>query len=339
MHSRYSFTQARRSFLTRSGSIAVSSFFGLNALDLRAEPPPEVKKIRLFHIPAVCHAPQYLVEELLKLEGIDVEYILIGSRRIVEALADGKADMTMCNVMEFIPPLDANRPIVLVAGVHSGCFVLFGNDRVRSIRDLRGKTVSITYFGGGDHILLSSMLAYVGMNPADVKWVPGIRSALDAQKVFIDGKSDAFVGFAQQPVELREMKIGHVIVDTTTDRPWSQYFCCMLGANRDFAQRNPITIKRVTRAILKAADMCDAEPLKVARFLSDKQYETRFRIGSDLMQRLPYNRWREDNPEDTLRFHALRLYEVGMIKTPPQKLIERSCDWRFLNEIKRELKA
>ena len=61
--------------------------------------------------------------------------------------------------------------------------------------------------------------------------------------------------------------------------------------------------------------------------------------GFSVMRRLPYNRWREDDPEDTLRFHALRLYEVGMIKTTPQKLIAQSTDWRILDELKQEMKG
>ena len=49
--------------------------------------------------------------------------------------------------------------------------------------------------------------------------------------------------------------------------------------------------------------------------------------------------WREANPEDTLRFYALRLHEVGMLKTNPNKLIAQGTDWRFLNELKSEIKA
>ncbi len=340
MTSLHSFVLARREFLTRTSSIAAGGILGLHGCDAGAEPPPEIKKIRILHVPAICHAPQYLAEELLRMEGItEVEYVPHGTRYIPDALAESKADMTMWNAMELLPHLDANKPIVVLAGVHSGCFEVFANERVRSIRDLRGKTVSIMYFGGGDHILLSSMLAYVGINPKEVNWVPGTHSLLDAKEAFIKGKSDAFVGFAQQPAEVRALKIGHVIVDTTTDRPWSQYFCCMLAANRNFVQRYPITTKRAIRAILKAADICAAEPLKVARFLSDKLYEPRFKIGLDVMQRLPYNRWREADPEDTLRFHALRLYEVGMLKTTPNKLVAQGTDWRFLNELKKELKA
>ena len=33
----------------------------------------------------------------------------------------------------------------------------------------------------------------------------------------------------------------------------------------------------------------------------------------------PTSQWREYDPEDTLRFYALRLHEVGMIKSTPQK--------------------
>jgi NitT/TauT family transport system substrate-binding protein len=323
--------------LVAASAIVGAALLGTDAS--AADPPPEIRKLRLLHVPAICHAPQYLAEEMLHLEGItEVEYVSQGTRYIPDALAASKADMSMWNAGELIPHMDANKPIVVLAGVHAGCFEVFGNDRVHSIRDLRGKTVAIMYYGGGDHILLASMLAYVGINPKEVNWLPGTTSLLDAMEAFANGKADAFVGFAQQPVEMRARKIGHVIVNTSTDRPWSQYYCCMLAANREFARRYPVTTKRAVRAILKAADICDSQPREVARFLSDKLYEPRYEIGLEVVQSLAYNRWREANPEDTIRFHALRLHEVGMVKTSPQKLIAQGMDLRILNELRRELK-
>ena len=53
---------------------------------------------------------------------------------------------------------------------------------------------------------------------------------------------------------MRARNIGRVIVNSTIDRPWSQYFCCVLAGNRDYARKNPVATKRVLRAILKAAD-------------------------------------------------------------------------------------
>jgi NitT/TauT family transport system substrate-binding protein len=35
----------------------------------------------------------------------------------------------------------------------------------------------------------------------------------------------------------------------------------------------------------------------------------------------------------------LRLHEIGMVKRTPQKIIAQGTDWRFLNELKKELKG
>jgi hypothetical protein len=64
---------------------------------------------------------------------------------------------------------------------------------------------------------------------------------------------------------------------------------------------------------------------------------TRWR--SKRSSRFSYDRWRTYNVEDSLRFFGVRLHEIGMIKANPNKLIAQGTDWRFLNELKRELKA
>ncbi len=172
----------------------------------------------------------------------------------------------------------------------------------------------------------------------EIHWVLG-KTLPATMEIFVEGKADAFLAFAPQPQDLRARKIGHVIVDTTYDRPWSQYFCCVLTANREFATKHPIATKRALRAILKAADICAQEPERAARYLVARGYESRYETALEILKTLPYARWREVDPADTLRFHALRLHEVGMIKSTPQKIIAQGTDWRFLNELKKELKA
>src|SRR5262249_51171429 len=118
-----------------------------------------------------------------------------------------------------------------------------------------------------------------------------------------------------------------------------QYFCCMLLANRKFVAQYPVATKRALRALLKAADLCAQDPERAARFLVAKGYEPRYEIAIEVLQSLPYRRWRESDPEDTLRFHARRLKGGGMIKPNPKKLIAQGRDGRFLNELKKELKG
>jgi NitT/TauT family transport system substrate-binding protein len=157
--------------------------------------------------------------------------------------------------------------------------------------------------------------------------------------LFIERKVDAFLGFPPEPQQLRARKIGRVILNMATDRPWSQYFCCMVAGNREFIRDHPVATKRVLRALLKATDICAAEPETVAQHLVAGGFTERYDYALQTLTEVPYNVWREFDPEDSLRFCALRLHEVGMINSSPNQLIAEGTDWRFLNELKRELKA
>ena len=327
---------ARRAFLSGTCAVAPASLLKAAA----AEPAPETPRIRLFHTAALCLAPTYLAEELLRLEGFsEVQYVELEASVYSGALATGSGDLGMSTAPGLIPAIDAGQPVVVLAGVHAGCYELFSSDPIHSIRELKGRTLAVGAIGSGDHIFLASIVAYVGMDPRkDIDWVTsgGYEQSL---RLFVDGRVDAFLAFAPQPQELRARKIGRVILSTTHDRPWSQYFCCMVAANREFVDKHPIATKRALRAIMKAADICAQDPERVARFLAEKGYEPRYEVALEVLRELPYRRWRDADPEDTLRFHALRLHEVGMIKTNPNKLIAQGTRWRFLKELKKELKA
>ena len=93
------------------------------------------------------------------------------------------------------------------------------------------------------------------------------------------------------------------------------------------------------RAILKATDLCATEPARVARRLVDGGFTARYDYALQSLRELPYDRWQEYDAEDTFRYYALRLYEMGFVKSSPQKIIAEGTEWRFLNELKRELKA
>jgi NitT/TauT family transport system substrate-binding protein len=113
----------------------------------------------------------------------------------------------------------------------------------------------------------------------------------------------------------------------------------MVAGYADFVHDHPIATKRVLRAVLKANDICAAEPEKVTQLLIDRGYTQQYDYVRQTLTELPYARWREFDAEDSMRFFALRLHEIDMIKASPNRLIAEGTDWRFLNELKRELKA
>jgi len=331
----------RRAFLKTTGAAGGGAFIAAGATrSLGAEGPPEIRKLTLVNTTSLCAAPQYIAEELLRGEGFDeVRHLrLPGGAGVYKALGTGEADIAMAFAAPFLIQVDAGDPTVMLAGVHPGCFELFGNDRVRTIKDLKGKTVAVLGLGGGQHVFVASMASYVGLDPRrDITFIE--HTAADSMRLLGEGKIDAYLGFPPDPQELRAKKIGHAVVNSTVDRPWSQYFCCIIAGNREFIRRYPVATKLAVRAILKSADVCALEPARAARMVVDRGYIERYDYAFETIRGLSYSKWREYDPEDTVRFYALRLHEAGMVKSSPQKLIAQGTDWRFLNELKKELKG
>jgi NitT/TauT family transport system substrate-binding protein len=330
---------SRRRFLGELTLVGTAGLLGLRPGQGAAEPPPETTTIRWVRSPAICVAPYYIAEELLRGEGFtEVHQFQTEGQLWTQAVLSGDVDLVLNFVGPLLVRLDAGDPLVMLAGVHVGCFELFGTERVRAIRELKGKTVSVPELGSPQHVFLASIAAHVGLDPRrDINWV--IHPRAEAMQLLTDGTIDAFLGFPPEPQELRAKGIGHVVVNSALDRPWSQYFCCMVYTRREFAQKYPVATKRALRAILKAADICALEPDRAAQFLVDKGYTVRYDYARQAMQELPYGKWREYDHEDTVRFYALRLHEAGLIKSTPQKIIAQSTDWRFLNALKKELKG
>jgi len=162
----------------------------------------------------------------------------------------------------------------------------------------------------------------------------------DSDELLAAGKLDALIGFPPVPQELRAKRIGQVIVNSSVDRPWSQYFCCTVAARKEFVQRNPAATKRAVRAILKATDVVRARArARRPRTWWNRGFTTAYELRPRDDEGDSVQRWREYDPEDSVRFYALRLREVGIAEEQSEEDSRRRTDWRFLNELKKELKG
>ena len=329
----------RRSFLTGLSAVGAAGLLRPDQLLAASEAPPETTFVRLprYIGGAYCWSAQYLAGEMLRAEGLTVHFFQ-GDTSIDHAvwMARGATDLSINYVPLHIQQIEAGVPIKVLTGLHSGCLELIANESVRSIQDLRGKRVGVTQFNNNSHVLLTLMAAYVGLDPVnDIEWIADRGSPT---KLFIDGKIDAFLGAPSGPQELREKKIGHTILNTAIDQPWSHYFCCMISGSNAYVSRYPVTTKRILRAILKATDLCVSNPEWVAQQLVDRGFLKRYDYALQTLNEIRYDRWRDFDAENSIRFYSLRMQETGMIQSRPQKIITEGTDWRILNELKRELK-
>src|SRR5262245_35168434 len=326
----------RRDFITLLGGAAV---LGLKSESAAAQPHLETTRIRIHDAPVTCFAPIYIAEGLLKAEGFtDVEYVKTPlSEGPTKALAEGRIDITQNDTAGHLMELDVGAPVVVLGGIHTGCWELFANDPVRRLRDLKGKTIAAPE-RSSRQAFVAGLATFVGLDPLrDITWInhePG-----KSMQLFAEGKIDAFMGFAPEPQEMRAKKIGHVLLDFGKDRPWSQSFCCMAAANREFMSRHPVATKRALRAMLKATDLCASQPEQAARLMVDRGVADKYEYVLQSVKEIGFRQWREYDSEDTVRFWSLRLREAGFIKSSPSRIIEQGTDWRFFNELKRELKS
>jgi NitT/TauT family transport system substrate-binding protein len=224
--------------------------------------------------------------------------------------------------------------------MHPGCFELFAHEHIRTFADLRGKRVGLgTGRGSTEQVFVSIMAAWVGVDPkTDIQWVTtdDVAEPLD---LFVQGRTDAYLAYLSEAQDLRARGIGHVVMDMGRDKPFANCFCCMIVGHADFVRRYPVATKRALRAILKATDLCSVEPERAARRLVEGGFAQHYDLARRTLIDIPYASWRELDPEDTLRFYALWLSEFRELNSSPNKLIAKGADWRFLEQVKRELKV
>ena len=334
----------RREWIRAFGAAGASSLVGWPWTSAFAEPPPETTRIRIAKTPSVCVSPVYVAAELLRAEGFtDIKYEEAGSSAIAgvlgaQAMGEGQTDIAMNFAAPLAVAIDKGAPIVLLAGVHAGCFELVTTKNIRQITDLKGKTVAVTGPGSPPQIFLASIATSVGLDPnRDIHW--SYSPVAESKQALAEERIDAMLALPPDAQELRARGIGHVLLNSATDRPWSQYFCCLVSANREFVRRNPVATKRAVRAILKASEICLSDPERAVKAYLAMGFPIKPEYVGQAMRDVPFGKWREYNPEDTVRFYALRLREAGMVKKSPQQLITEGTDWRLLNELKRELKV
>jgi NitT/TauT family transport system substrate-binding protein len=327
----------RRDFLASASLAGVASLLGRGE-SFAQEAPPETTTVRIPTGTLICNAPTYIADELLRAEGFtDIQHVPVTPDRAgpPEPMERGELDFAMVYTPPMVAAIEARSPATVLAGVHVGCNSLFAHEGIRSVRDLKGKKVGA---GLVPQPLIASMAAYVGLDPVkDIEWVSSPFAT--AKELFVQRKIDAFLALPPDPQDLRARNIGHVIVDSARDRPWSQHFCCVLTVTKEFVRKYPVATKRVLRAMLKATDFCASNPAAVARRLVDGGFTGNYDYALQTLNEVWYNKWREYDAEDSVRFYSLRLREAGMIKSAPGKIIADGTNWRFLNELKRELKG
>lgn len=304
------------------------------------EAPPETATVRIPRTPLTSVAAQAVASDFLKEEGFtDVRYVDIGRPEdLFSKFAAGEFDFSLLPAPMVVSRVDAGDPFVALGGVNAGCFQVFGSDSVMSLSDFKGKIVTTSGPGLPDDVFLAVTLANVGVDVrSDVKLIT--HSHDEAVAALTAGEVDGMTALPPFSNRLRVNHIGHVVLDSNVDRPWSQYFFSMPTVHREYMTRHPTATKRALRALLKAADVVAKDPVRSAQAMKDLGFVPDALVAATIaeLRLIPYDVWRRYDPADTLRFYALRLKEAGLIRSTPDEIVKRGADFRVFQELKKEL--
>jgi NitT/TauT family transport system substrate-binding protein len=308
---------------------------------VRAESPTETPTIRIPKVALTSAIATAVAAEFLREEGFtDVQYVTLPRPEdIFRMAASGELDMLVLPTPMMIPRIEVGDRFVALAGMNAGCFQVVASTAVKGLSDLRGKRLTSSSLGAPDDLFLELTLRNVGIEMRKENTML-VHSHEQAVPALLAGEIDAMVSYPPLVNRLRTGGGAHVILDANVDRPWSQYIFAMATVHRDYLTKYPVATKRALRAFLKAADVVVKEPERAVQaskaqgFIPDALYASTL---SELPQ-IPFNVWRTHDPADSLRFYGLRLKEAGLAKATPEEIIAKGTDFRFLRELRQELK-
>jgi ABC-type nitrate/sulfonate/bicarbonate transport system substrate-binding protein len=297
-------------------------------------PPPETTTIRLGTLP--CDHPVMAAEPFLQQEGFTRPEILGGAQ-----LASGRVDIDVAfTVFDIALLLEAGQHPVVLAPLHPGCVEIWAQPGIQALQDLRGRTVVVTArtLANTGYSNFAIVLKQAGVDPAQVNWV--VQPDANPVALFLAGRNDAVRVATVAAAALRSNPAnrGHVIHNQLMDRPWSQMSCCFLIARQDWVRANPVAAERAVRAVLRAADAQTASRADAVKRVTDRGLfggPANFDNVLYAASMVPAN-WRDLDPEQSLRFYAQLLVDVGLLRLSVDDIV-RTLDLTILGELKAEL--
>src|SRR6266480_2730708 len=232
-------------------------------------------KVRVGYIGLTCEAPIFTAVEkgFFKEVGLDVTLVKCEWANYKDVLALGGFDVTHHLVMYFLKPVEQGLDVKFTGGIHRGCLrvqaVAKGN--IRSIRDLRGKSIGVPEMGTPPFIFANRVLGAQGIDPGkEISWIvfPAGELGLALDKGEVDAVANS------EPIGSLLLADGKVrnIADQAADVPYKDEYCCAVLVNGKYLAKNPKAAAAATRALLKAAKWVEANPAAAAKLSVEKKY-------------------------------------------------------------------
>lgn len=208
------------------------------------------------------YAPLYLAKEkgFYQKRGIDVEIVIIQSpvdRRAAFAADRIQGFATTVDTLVMTAAAETPIPVkqVLVLDASHGGDGIVAKKEIKTLQDLKGKTVAGQMGGGASYFWLNYVLMQNGMKLSDLKMVD--MRAGDAGAAFVAGKVDAAVTWEPWLSRAKNTPHGHVLY--SSDKT-PGIIVDSLGFKPEFLAKNGEAVKKIVSAWNEAIEFANKNP-------------------------------------------------------------------------------
>lgn len=181
------------------------------------------------------------------------------------AFVGGKIDFCTFASSETISPYaeGGDFSVVLATDKSKGCDGLVATSDIKSIKDLKGKTVA-TQLYSVDHMLLLTLLEENGMSADDIQIAD--MKIVEAGNAFIAGQCDA--ACIWDPYLSQAFAAGGTMLSTTADNPDLVTDC--LAASNSLCKDNPEVITAMIKSFFEAIEYWENNQEETNAFMGEK---------------------------------------------------------------------
>ena len=247
-----------KNYLCLGLALWLLSAFPLHAKDIVIA----TSSVTLTNVPYLVATEKKFFEK----EGLTAQYVVMRSDLAVKGLLTGDIDYNQ-SVSSVLRAGVAGAPLVTVAGIYNRTFFeLIARREIKSLADLKGKTVGISRYGASTEYALRFGLKANGIDPD--KQIKMLAVGEDAARIagLQNGSLAAIV--SQVPANFFAHKVGgHTLL------PLGDYLETLLagaGVSQRKLEQNRDEVKRVLRALLQSLDFMYAQSAEVKSLISKR---------------------------------------------------------------------
>lgn len=272
--------------------------------------------VRIGHLPSDHDSAMYVAQAQKQYEaqGLKVEFTEFNNGGdLMTAMASGDIDVGYLGITPVMSSIEKGVPVKVLSGAQTegSALVVAADSPIKSVKDLKGKTVATPGEASIQYMLLQYALENNGLKMSDVQATSmKVSSMCDALNA---GKVDAIMVYEPYASIATSEGYGKVLEDSGDILP--EHPCCVVAAREDFIQNHPNETKKILAIHENATNYVNANPSEAIKLLP-KNIVANAEVQAKVLDKINFISGLDDNYKKSVMDFMNIEVKMGILKAP-----------------------